>query len=685
LDLLNAAFAYGQGATGEGIVVAVVDTGINATHPELIGKVTTTSIDIAGDRGFDDTDGHGTGVAGVIAANRDGQAMHGIAFESQIMAIRADTPGTCESDGGESCTFSDVNTARSIDHAVENGAQVINLSLGRDAELGDEATLTFAAMARAADAGVLLVVSSGNQDEEEDAPDPSPGFPASFASNPDADGFVVAVGSVDFNGVISSFSSRAQGAENVFLVAPGERILTPFTDDENGDTQYVLFSGTSFAAPYVAGALALLLDAFPNLDGDDALSILFDTATDLGDPGPDSTYGVGLVNLEAAFQRVGTSTVQMGSRAEPVPVDVILSRPTGPFGDWIWRSDLLDGAILRDGYERAFTFTPEAHRGESDGGLDAMRGAAASGLARTARVQAGPARIDMRLTPDQPHALSNLPEEVYRSEPDMSFSFTDGGLTVEAGRGFTSPAPTARAGASVLSETAFSGAVAGFAAQREWGAMRYETGPMAVQLRFSGDGGRSFQAAAVTYTLGGQTLGFELGAGAEDDRTMGGLLAYRFGARDAADSRFAAAVWSGRLPFGWRGAARYEQVAADMAVPASMRLTEAVRATAWSVGAERAVAGGAFGLTLSQPLRVDAGSVSMVAPVSLDADHRTVFERREASLTPSGRELSLEAGWRVALDERTSARIASRFTDAPGHILKADDEALLWAGVRTTW
>jgi hypothetical protein len=664
----------------------VVDTGLNESHPEFTGRIAASSVDIAGDRGFDDLDGHGTGVAGVIAANKDNFAMHGIAFEAQIMAIRADTVDSCEIDGGEGCTFSDANTARAIDHAVTNGANIINLSLGRDAELGDGSSLTFAAMRRAADAGVLMVISAGNQDEDEDAPDPSPGFPASFAADPTADGLAVAVGSVTLGGVISSFSSRAQGAENFFLVAPGERILTPGEDDENGDPQYFLFSGTSFAAPYVAGSLALLLDAFPNITGADALSILFDTAVDLGDPGPDAIYGRGLVDLEAAFQPVGTTSVTMSARTGPVPTTLVLSAPSGPYGDWLWSSGLLDGAILRDSYDRGFQFTPEAPDSRViASGLEAIESAAASGLARTARVTTGPAQVDMRFTPDQPHALTNLPDEVYRTEPDISFSFTDGGLTIAAGRGFTTPAPAGSAGVSVLSETAFSGAVSRFAAQREWGALRYETGSLAVQMRFSGAGEDSFQAAAATYSFAGQTFGFELGAGSEESRTLGGLFAYRFGERDAADSRFTAALWSGDLPMGWRGAARFEAVDADLRLPAGMRLTEDVRATAWTVGADRALGGGRFGLTLSQPLRVESGAVSAIVPTGLDADHGAIFERRNASLTPSGREVSLEASWRVALDARTSASVAARFTDAPGHVIKAEDEGMVWAGVRTTW
>jgi hypothetical protein len=144
-------------------------------------------------------------------------------------------------------------------------------------------------------------------------------------------------------------------------------------------------------------------------------------------------------------------------------------------------------------------------------------------------------------------------------------------------------------------------------------------------------------------------------------------------------------LWSGDLPLGWNGAARLEQVTAALALPGQVSLVEDVRASAWTIGADRALAGGRFGLTLTQPLRVETGAVSALAPVGLDEDYQTRFERRFASLAPSGREISLETSWRVALDERTVASVAARFTREPGHIRAAQDEALLWAGLKTTW
>ncbi|WP_206340832.1 S8 family peptidase [Marinicauda algicola] len=686
LGLINAISAYEAGATGLGILVAVVDTGVELADSEFDGtgtganQIHPASTDIVSNRTANDVDGHGTGVAGVIAAKKDDVVMHGVAFQSTILAIRADSVGSCEADGGEGCTFSDSATAAAIDHAVANGARIINLSLGRDAELGDDASRTFAAMRRAADAGVLLVVAAGNQDEEETEPDASPGFPATFVNDLEADGFAVAVGSVGSAKEISSFSNRAQGAENFYLVAPGEQIVAPGVGPD-----YFRFSGTSFAAPHVAGALALMLQAFPNLAGNTALQILFDTAEDLGDPGADSTYGRGLIDLAEAFKPQGTTTTALFG-AERVPVALVLSEPGGAFGDWVFDSGLFDGAVMRDRYDRAYRF--EAGEAPGDGGrnaLSAFETAAQSSLNRVSVTRAGSTEVTLRHGQDRVQALTNLPEELYQGDMGVSLRFIAGDLTLEAGRGFASPSPVAGAGGSVLSHTHFSGAVANLSAQRDWASVRYDLDPVTLSVRTAGSQGDAFSAAALTVDFAGQQLGIEIGNGREDGRALGSHLAGRFGAPDESSSDFTAALWSGPLAFGWRGAARYEHVEARLGMPGFLTIEEEVRASAWSVGVDRPVGPGRLGFTLSQPLRVEAGAVSARVPVEVDRRNRTRYERRLAALSPSGRELSLESAYSFALGERTRASLAARYTTDPGHVAGSDDAVSVWFGLRTGW
>ena len=104
-----------------------------------------------------------------------------------------------------------------------------------------------------------------------------------------------------------------------------------------------------------------------------------------------------------------------------------------------------------------------------------------------------------------------------------------------------------------------------------------------------------------------------------------------------------------------------------------------------SVGADRAFGPGRLGVTLSQPLRVETGSLSARVPVEVDAKNRTRHELRSADLSPSGRELSLETAYRFSLGEQTQAALSARFTHDPGHVAHAEDSASLWFGVRTRW
>jgi subtilisin family serine protease len=116
------------GATGKGVAIGIVDSGLDTSNPEFAGRISSASADVAGARGVDGEDSHGTIVALVAAAGRNGSGVMGIAYEATVMGLRADTPGSCATADG--CTFGDVAIAAGIDRAVTNGAKVINLSLG---------------------------------------------------------------------------------------------------------------------------------------------------------------------------------------------------------------------------------------------------------------------------------------------------------------------------------------------------------------------------------------------------------------------------------------------------------------------------------------------------------------------------------------------------------------------------
>ena len=135
------------------------DTGINPALSEFAGRIDRASGDVAGNRGVSDEGGHGTAVSAVAAAARNGSNTMGVAFDATIVSQRADEPGSCASKDG--CAFYDGAIAAGIDAARQAGARVINLSLGGSTP----GSTLLSAMNRAVSAGVVLVISAGNDGE----------------------------------------------------------------------------------------------------------------------------------------------------------------------------------------------------------------------------------------------------------------------------------------------------------------------------------------------------------------------------------------------------------------------------------------------------------------------------------------------------------------------------------------
>ncbi len=270
LDRVGAPTAWAAGITGAGITVAVIDTGVDYLHPDIDANIWTNTREIAGNgidddnngfiddtRGWDfayndnnpsDVNGHGTHVAGTIAAENNGFGQTGVSFNAKIMPVKV------LSDAG-SGVFS--NVAKGIRYAADNGADVINLSLG-----GTSGSFELLEAVRyASSRGSLLVMSAGNSSRT------TPGFPAAYASETG-----LAIGAVDINGTFASFSNQAGSAEIDYVTAPGVNVysLSP-------NNAYRSLSGTSMAAPHVAGVAALLLSYRPELTPVQLESLLIST------------------------------------------------------------------------------------------------------------------------------------------------------------------------------------------------------------------------------------------------------------------------------------------------------------------------------------------------------------------------------------------------------------------------
>ncbi|HEX5619676.1 MAG TPA: S8 family serine peptidase [Solirubrobacteraceae bacterium] len=251
---------------GDGVTVAVVDSGIDLTHEDLDGQVASEHNFVA-DQGADDvTDGtgHGTHVSGTIAALADNDTgIVGVAPQSKLMALRA-----LGANGGGF----DSDIAEAFRYAGAHGARVVNASLG-----GAGASQTLDAAIRA-HPNTLFVVSAGNggSDEVGDDNDAGDVWPCN-SPNPN----VVCVGASDNDDDRANFSNY--GDETVDLFAPGVSILSTIpldTVEHFEDQQYVFYDGTSQAAPHVSGVAALMLQANPFLSAQQLRQILIDSADD---------------------------------------------------------------------------------------------------------------------------------------------------------------------------------------------------------------------------------------------------------------------------------------------------------------------------------------------------------------------------------------------------------------------
>ncbi|NEP38539.1 MAG: S8 family serine peptidase [Okeania sp. SIO2G4] len=257
VETINAPEVWNQGYTGQGIIVAVIDSGVDYNHFDLASNIWTNINEIP-NNGFDDDGngyvddfrgwdiinndndpmdffGHGTHIAGTIAAQQNGLGITGIAPNAKIMPVKV----------GNFETILPDDAAGGIYYAVNNGAHVINMSFGRDfySPVVDDA------IRYATERGVVVVMAAGNDGSS---------FPEYPANNLQQWG--IPVGSTDITGRISDFSNRAGSTTLNYVVAPGENIYSTLPNNDFGNQ-----SGTSFAAPHFAGVAALVLSANPFL------------------------------------------------------------------------------------------------------------------------------------------------------------------------------------------------------------------------------------------------------------------------------------------------------------------------------------------------------------------------------------------------------------------------------------
>ena len=326
--------AWAAGFSGQSIIVGTVDSGIASASPEFAGRIHGSSRDVTGSgRGIQDEGGHGTSVAGVLAAARNGSDIVGIAPEATLAVMRADRAGTCATTDG--CRYTDATLAAGIEAATAAGARVINISLG-----GSPGSAALRQAFATATRNAVLVISAGNDSSPQVDVLPAAALAAGNRSA------IIVVGALDENRQLASFSNQAGTAQNNFIAALGVRVRS---FDETGAA--FLFSGSSYAAPQVSGAIALLAQAYPNLTAEQLVDLLLRSADDAGAPGIDPVYGRGILNIGRAFAPAGGTSLAGTS----VPVSLSANGSLGPaFGDGVSLGTSLGVVPIGDSYGRTY-------------------------------------------------------------------------------------------------------------------------------------------------------------------------------------------------------------------------------------------------------------------------------------------------------------------------------------------
>ncbi|MEJ1227090.1 autotransporter domain-containing protein [Pseudomonas sp. CCNWLW56] len=359
LGAINAQQAYAAGYTGKGVKLGIFDQPVYAAHPEFSGTDKVVTLVTSGIREYTDpyipvkagdpfrydgsptvgSDGklgsHGTHVGGIAAGSRDGGSMHGVAFDAQIISADNGDPGPEDGiiRGNDGAVYK-----AGWDALIASGARIINNSWGigitdrfdqggrdpafahftvQDAQLqfdqiepllGTRAGGAYEGAIAAARSGIVTVFAAGN-DYNLNNPDAIAGL-AYFV--PDIAPNWLTVAALQINPdtssadpyTISTFSSRCGYTASFCVSAPGTRVYSAVIGGTSLDdltVGYANKSGTSMAAPHVAGSVAVLMERFPYMTGAQVASVLRTTATDMGAPGVDALYGWGMINLGKAI------------------------------------------------------------------------------------------------------------------------------------------------------------------------------------------------------------------------------------------------------------------------------------------------------------------------------------------------------------------------------------------------
>lgn len=733
LSAIKASWAYGRGGTGQGVKVAVADTGLNTTHTDIDDNTLPEGYNFP-ESNNDVTDdfGHGSHVAGIIGAERDGNAgannMHGVAYNADILPLLI-----FEDDGGGNAVASVANIIAATNYARTENAQVFNGSYGPDYSnplitqqtFSNSDDMMAAAYQDAADSGMLLVFSAGNDynDNPTVAVNPTGAAmypyvrPANAGSGVYVDGGnnydfsglednLIAVVATQQNGSIASYSNRCGLAASWCIAAPGSNILS-LSNVGNG---YATMSGTSMAAPHVSGALAILIEMFPELQPDEIVERLFISANKTGIYADDTIYGQGFLDLEKATRPIGALSVMTGNSVQQGNSFALSSSNLnlGPaFGDGLQAALVGQKLAVFDQQNATFVvdigdFTRTA---DSRFNMDEAL--------RRFRSRFGEQTIQLGDGASLSYAMVNLGRHDstindpalgdHNATMEMAYSQTVGDMRMNMQYNIN---PSAMFGIhqskmadsnAMLSRDAFAAPYLSFAKQGysmgshiplndafTLNVASFKGYGFEDELRRPEDRAESYgHMAELGYTKGDFKLFSQMGMLTEEQSFLGSRSEGAFDLDSGTQTSFAGVNAVYHMTDRWSLVGSYYTGVSSPQLDGTSLFEDVsdVQTQSFSVGMMGEgvfYEGDTFGLVGNQPLRVTDGEASMSLATGRSSSGMLYNQRHDINLAPSGRELNLEAFYHFSLpDSQTQLMSALMYRNEPGHIENAPDEGLL--------
>jgi hypothetical protein len=671
---------HNQGILGRGVVIGMIDTGLNAANPEFLnsGRILTGFNAVDGSTDVTDTLGHGTHTSGIAAASGNGAGMYGVAPGASLLMVKVFNGGTASS--------SAIN--RGIDYAASHGARVINLSLGAGSPIG-EGSLRAVASANQA----VVVVAAGNDSAA------APNWPGRYARESWASGNMIVVGAVDANRRLASFSNKAGDTAQNFLVAPGVNIISAYN---NG---YAYQSGTSMAAPAVSGAAALITGYWPYLRANQVTAILLNTADDLGAPGVDAVYGRGMLNVNRALSPIGSYTYRTANGGRvTVPLNtagVVSTRPSvsTPSAFQGLRTEVFDA------YGRNYTsdegaalsghtaMTLESVLGRPDRMLDAADQVLKSGSTLT-RLQSRQTQVQQGWRVSASNSSGDIWNHLQRSDAGMvslrqadgsSFSAGDGGLSGMSLGLMGSGMAQRLSGA----DKALGNPLLGFAPGHQFAAA---TLPLSShwQGRVAAARAKAYDAASgdvnlieVGYDSPTKALNISVGQLTEQGM-LGGYSRRQLGLNQQTGTQglTLSGAWALNPQWALAGAVSRTHTAAPSAT-GMLAAATAIRADGYGIGLIRSDlwrAGDRLSFTLNAPLRARSGSLTYSVVTGVDEGGNPVYGTHTVNLAPTAREWTTETRYATRLGRSSTLSAVAALRVHPDH--DGDAPSQLAVGLR---